>query len=265
MTKVCTKCKEEKGFDDFGKCKREKDGLQYWCKACKSHHYQSNKESIRKKQKEYNTVNREARLKRQAEYRRINREVINNKQKEHYYLNREERLSVQKLYRQDNREKIRGADRSRYQSRREKVLDYQKRYYQENKDKVKARCCDYILNRLKTDNIFRMTSNLRSRVRRAIIGFKKTGTTMDLIGCTAEQARAHIEAQFTDGMSWENYGYYGWHIDHIIPCASFDLSDPEQQRQCFHYTNLQPLWAEDNFSKSDKLPEEHQPELPIAI
>jgi hypothetical protein len=57
-------------------------------------------------------------------------------------------------------------------------------------------------------------------------------------------------------MSWGNYGLHGWHVDHIIPCASFDLTDPEQQRQCFHYTNLQPLWAEDNLRKSDKLPHE---------
>jgi hypothetical protein len=64
-----------------------------------------------------------------------------------------------------------------------------------------------------------------------------------------EQLRQHLEAQFTDGMSWDNYGRDGWHIDHIRPCASFDLTDPEQQRQCFHYTNLQPLWAADNIRK----------------
>jgi HNH endonuclease. len=53
-------------------------------------------------------------------------------------------------------------------------------------------------------------------------------------------------------MSWDNYGRDGWHIDHIRPCASFDLTDPEQQRQCFHYTNLQPLWAADNIRKGAK-------------
>ena len=73
-----------------------------------------------------------------------------------------------------------------------------------------------------------------------------------MIGCTIERLRNHLEAQFTDGMSWENYGKNGWHVDHIRPCASFDLTDPEQQRQCFHYTNLQPLWATDNMRKSAK-------------
>ena len=63
------------------------------------------------------------------------------------------------------------------------------------------------------------------------------------------ELKAYLELQFTDGMTWENRG--NWHIDHIRPCASFDLTDPEQQKQCFHYTNLQPLWAADNLAKSD--------------
>tara|TARA_R110000751_G_scaffold131998_3_gene234420 strand:- start:438 stop:656 length:219 start_codon:yes stop_codon:yes gene_type:complete len=68
----------------------------------------------------------------------------------------------------------------------------------------------------------------------------------------------HLEDQFQDGMSWENYGrpngdyLEGWHIDHIKPCALFNLEDASQQKECFHYTNLQPLWAEDNLSKGDK-------------
>jgi len=76
---------------------------------------------------------------------------------------------------------------------------------------------------------------------------------MELIGCSVEVLWSHIESQFTTGMTKENYGVHGWHIDHIIPCDSFDFSDPEQQKQCFHYTNLQPLWAKDNIAKSNKI------------
>lgn len=83
-------------------------------------------------------------------------------------------------------------------------------------------------------------------------GAYKPGKTRELIGCTVRELKEHLEAQFTDGMTWDNYGRYGWHIDHIRPCASFDLSDPEQVRQCFHYTNLQPLWGVDNMRKSDR-------------
>ena len=76
---------------------------------------------------------------------------------------------------------------------------------------------------------------------------------MELLGVSMNEVRAYLELQFKSGMTWENYGYKGWHIDHIIPCASFDLTDPEQQRRCFHYTNLQPLWWHENLAKGDKL------------
>jgi hypothetical protein len=59
-------------------------------------------------------------------------------------------------------------------------------------------------------------------------------------------------------MSWENYGYRGWHLDHINPCAAFDLTIPEQQKRCFHYTNLQPMWWKQNIAKKDKLPEDFE-------
>jgi hypothetical protein len=74
---------------------------------------------------------------------------------------------------------------------------------------------------------------------------------MDLLGCTIEQLWIHLEKTFKPGMTRENYGK--WHVDHIIPCASFDLTIPEQQTKCFHYTNLQALWASENIIKSDKI------------
>ena len=74
-----------------------------------------------------------------------------------------------------------------------------------------------------------------------------------LLGCSIEHARKHLESQFREGMKWDNHGKYGWHIDHIIPCASFDLTDPEQQKKCFNYKNLQPLWWHENLSKGSKI------------
>ena len=70
-----------------------------------------------------------------------------------------------------------------------------------------------------------------------------------LIGCSKRELVTHIEAQFLPGMTWENYGRGGWEMDHINPCASFDLTDPEQQRNCFHFTNLRPRWAAENQSR----------------
>ena len=106
---------------------------------------------------------------------------------------------------------------------------------------------------MKQDGQFKIRKNIRDRMRSAMQGKSKSKNTMELLGCTIEELKTHLEKQFTHGMNWDNYGKKGWHIDHILPCASFDLTDPEQQRKCFHYTNLQPLWATDNYKKKDKI------------
>ena len=74
--------------------------------------------------------------------------------------------------------------------------------------------------------------------------------TLKLIGSSVPFVRKWIESKFVDGMTWDNHGE--WHIDHIRPCASFDLTDPDQQKECFNYKNLQPLWAKDNLTKGDR-------------
>jgi len=95
----------------------------------------------------------------------------------------------------------------------------------------------------------RIRLNLGTRLWQVVQ--KKHGNTMELTGCTKEHLLQHLKSKFTEGMSWENYGQ--WHIDHIRPCASFNLEDPEEQKKCFHWTNLQPLWAEDNIRKGAKV------------
>jgi len=108
--------------------------------------------------------------------------------------------------------------------------------------------------RVHNDPVFAARVNLSTRIAHALRrnhGIRKSQKTLDLLGCSLVELRSHLEAKFQPGMSWDNYG--AWHVDHIRPCASFDLSDPAQQRVCFHYTNLQPLWASDNFHKSAKL------------
>ena len=96
--------------------------------------------------------------------------------------------------------------------------------------------------------------NLRARVAQALkwSGVKKSAKTFELIGCSVAELKAHLESQFLPGMTWDNWTTDGWHVDHIRPCASFDLSDLEQQKACFHYSNLQPLWAIDNLRKQAK-------------
>jgi len=100
----------------------------------------------------------------------------------------------------------------------------------------------------KTDPVYRIRRNLRCRLWHALNGNVKAETTMKLVGCTGDEAVQWIESQFTDGMTWKNI-----EVDHMMPCASFNLEDPEQQKQCFHYTNLQPLFKKDNRRKRDKI------------
>jgi hypothetical protein len=89
----------------------------------------------------------------------------------------------------------------------------------------------------------------RRRVNHAIKGNCKSANTFELIGCSAQDFKLHLEKQFQPGMSWDNYGTKGWHIDHIIPCYKFDLSNPQEQRKCFHFSNQRPLWSKDNLSR----------------
>jgi hypothetical protein len=101
----------------------------------------------------------------------------------------------------------------------------------------------------------RLRGRLRSALKRAVDGVlpKKSNKTLDLLGCSIEYFKKHIEQQFKPGMTWERYAEF--HIDHIKPCAAFDLRDPEQQQICFHYSNMQPLWAAENLKKGSKFDE----------
>lgn len=101
---------------------------------------------------------------------------------------------------------------------------------------------------------FRLKDLLRGRMKRMVGKLKKSSSAVKILGCSLVELKTHIESQFHPGMTWENHSFNGWHIDHKIPCASFDLNDAEQQKECFHYTNLQPLWAKDNLSKGSKCP-----------
>lgn len=98
---------------------------------------------------------------------------------------------------------------------------------------------------------FKMRMSLSNRLNSALKskGLKKTLTTMELTGSTLSDLRDHLESQFKEGMTWQNYGKTGWHIDHIKPCVLFDLSEIDQQKLCFHFKNLQPLWYWENFEK----------------
>lgn len=103
--------------------------------------------------------------------------------------------------------------------------------------------------------------NLSKRTRSALKaqGLNKNFRTVDMLGCSPAELKQYLEERFEPGMSWENYGNPNgdhtncWHIDHLMPCASFNLTDPEEQKKCFHYTNLFPRWGLDNIRKGAKI------------
>src|SRR6266404_2225683 len=108
----------------------------------------------------------------------------------------------------------------------------------------KRRVSNYVKSRMLQDPIFRVRVNLGKRLAKVLNGASKSKPTMVLIGCGLSELRTHLERQFRNGMSWGNYGFGTdrWHVDHIVPCAQFDLTNPKHQKRCFHFTNLQPLW-----------------------
>lgn len=157
--------------------------------------------------------------KEEKEYRIKNREYLLKGKKEYYIKFKEKHLKIGKIYRQTHKKEI----------------------------------ASYFKNLRKTNINYKISQNLRNRIGHVLKGNPKLETTMKLAGCSIEQLKKHLENKFTKGMSWNNYGK--WHIDHIKPCVLFSLSKASEQKKCFHYTNLQPLWAKDNFSKGTKIQE----------
>lgn len=135
---------------------------------------------------------------------------------------------------------------------KECALKKKKEYYQANKKQIIKQTTNYQIARCKIDTIFKLERNLRCRLYHALINQKadKHHRTLALTGCELPFLKEYLESKFTEGMTWANHGE--WHIDHIRPCISFDLKHAEEQQKCFHYTNLQPLWATDNLKKGSK-------------
>ena len=163
--------------------------------------------------------------------------------------NNPEKIRAQKRkWAENNREKIRTQKRKYRENNREKILARQRKYRENNKEKIMATQRKYKKRKVATCPKFRMVRCLRARLRAALRGKNKSASTMALLGCTVRHLKKHLEKQFVEGMTWNT----AFHIDHMVPCASFDLSDAEQQRRCFHFTNLQPLFASENRSKGNK-------------
>ena len=184
-----------------------------------------------------------------------------NKSAKEYYLHKRYGLQnickiCSKEYRIQNRERILKKRRERYRRNEEK--------FKQERIKRRAYNRKYKKQRYKTDPLYKLSVSCRTRIKCALKGIGvKNKLTTELIGCSWEDFKQHIEKQFKNGMTWENYGFDSWHIDHIIPLAS--AKNKTELLKLFHYTNCQPLWAKDNLEKGDKLilsiPNIHNPSL----
>lgn len=248
--KKCNTCQEEKSVELFKKGKN-------LCKKCHNIY-----EKIRREKTKFNYSNVDLNSEKECSeckeikplksfHRRSDspdgfrgkcRDCINKKDREY----RKENEIGKKEYAK-NREKSLEKSKEYYQKNREKRKAASKKYYAENKEVLLKKAAVRQSKRLKTDVNYKITRNLRNRLYYALKNNTKYKPTLELLGCSIEELKSHLEAKFTEGMTWDNYGE--WHIDHIKPCASFDLTIEDDQKLCFHYENLQPLWATDNIKK----------------
>ena len=216
-TKVCSKCKLEKNVCEFGNSKTSDDGLLYCCKKCNN-----------ERSKIYRNENYQKTLEQQKKWRDKNPEWVYNRHKK---------------WREENNELSNEIRRNWLNKNPEKRKEYRENYKLRKHERRKER--------RDNDPVFNLTNRMRCRIWKYlnILNVTKTNKTFEIVGCTPQELKEHLEKQFKDGMTWGNRSE--WHIDHKIPLSSAKTEE-ELYKLC-HYTNLQPLWAEENLKKSNKI------------
>ena len=208
--------------------------------------------AIWKKERE---KNRDQRLSYSRKYNLENKEKIKIQRKEKRLQNPEKTREVDK--KNYNQRKQRGYHGDYFRKNKTKIYKTKQDWYKKNREKLNKWYRDtrpeYIKNRLKTDPVFKILNNVRTRLKKylQINNLSKLNKTMELVGCTPQELKLHIEKQFLSGMSWDNYNFETWHIDHIKPLRLATTMEDVIRLKLMHYTNFQPKWAADNRKKSD--------------
>jgi len=210
---------------------------------------ENHKEEISIKGKEYRKNNREKLNEYAREYRENNKDKISEYAKEWNKNHKEEKNEKAKEYREKNKEEILEKQKEYHKNNKEEISIKAKKYRENHKEETNKRHN----NRIKTDVNYKLACYLRGRLRSAIKNNYKSGSAVRDLGCSIPQLRIYLESKFQPGMTWDNWSYKGWHIDHIIPLSSFDLTIREELLKAVYFTNLQPLWAKDNFIKHNKI------------
>lgn len=175
------------------------------------------------------------------------------KRLDYYEANKEHFKETSKLWRLENKQKRSEYDKQYRLKNRKLKNEINKRYRMNNKERVLLSNKIYSTNRKRTDVQYRLACSLRSRLGNAIRNKTKTGSAVKDLGCSIAELKTYLEKQFKDGMSWNNWGCKGWHIDHKLPLTYFDLTDRKQFLSAVHFSNLQPLWAMENIRKGNRI------------
>tara|TARA_R100001086_G_scaffold195632_1_gene112406 strand:- start:57 stop:788 length:732 start_codon:yes stop_codon:yes gene_type:complete len=232
-------------------------------KAYMKEHYLKNKEKKLEYQKVYNLNNKERIKERKKEYELKHKEKRRQSNKEYHLKNKEKRREYRKEYNLKNKEYKKEYNREYNREYSLKIKEHKKEYYLKNKEQIKEYNLNnkerfnewrrsYARKRYKTDINYKLRMLCSNRVLVALKGKIKSARTMELIGCTPNELRRHIESLFEPWMTWENQGRGGWDIDHIKACFHFNLANSEQQRACFNWSNLQPMEHIANLQKGNR-------------
>lgn len=192
--------------------------------------------------KYYKKQNKKRDAEQNKQYRENNKEHI----KQYYQENKKRIAEYNKQWYKKNRDRVLERQNQYNKKNRQQKSNYDKRYSKENRDRI----AEYERKRYATDINFKLSYNLRRRLYSAVKGNFKSGSAVQDLGCSIEYLKQYLEFKFDNNMNWNNHGE--WHIDHIIPLSSFDLTNRDELLKACHYTNLQPLWAYDNLSKGNK-------------
>jgi hypothetical protein len=225
--KRCSKCKIEYELTSFSKDKSSKDGYRCNCKKCIKEYREKTKEH----QKEY-----------RENYHNLNKDELNKRRREKY------NPDDKKGYYQDNKEYILNKRKMDYEKNPDVKKAYQREYQKSNKEKRNI----YLIERRKTDQMFRLITNIRNLILNSFynMGYSKNSKTETILGCSFQEFNSYLESKFESWMSWDNRGLYngeenyGWDIDHIIPLS--ESKNIEDLYKLNHYTNLQPLCSKIN-------------------
>jgi len=186
----------------------------------------------------------------QQPWKQKHKKQIAKYRKKYYKIHKEEEKEKTVIWRKKNRERVRITYKNWVKRNKQKLKIMKQNIYK----KYKTRRNKKRNERKIKDVNFKILENLRVRLYQVLKGNPKFNTTKKLLGCSILKLKKHLQKRFKKDMSWNNYGK--WHVDHIKPCCKFDLSKANEQKKCFHYTNLQPLWASENLRKRMSYEEE---------